>query len=83
MTPSMEGWYAAYTMPKFEKRIYGELVKKNVEAYLPVQQVFRQWSDRVKKIELPLFPNYIFVRNQQHNARPCHPNQGNTEIRIV
>jgi len=68
MTPSMEGWYAAYTMPKFEKRIYGELIKRNVEAYLPVQQVFRQWSDRVKKIELPLFPNYIFVRNQQCNA---------------
>ncbi len=68
MTHTTQGWYAAYTMPKFEKKIYVELMKRNVETYLPIQQVFRQWSDRVKKIEVPLFPNYIFIRNHPRNA---------------
>lgn len=33
-----------------------------LEAYLPLQQVIRQWSDRKKKVEEPLFPNYVFVK---------------------
>ncbi len=64
-------WYAAYTIPKFEKKVHAELVKRHIEAYLPLQIVFRQWSDRIKKIEAPLFPNYIFIKTSdfhRHNA---------------
>jgi transcription antitermination factor NusG len=61
-------WFAAYTLPKFEKRAYLELAKQNVEAYLPVQKVFKQWSDRVKRQEVPLFPNYIFIRNTESDT---------------
>jgi transcription antitermination factor NusG len=31
-----------------------------------MQKVIRQWSDRKKGIEVPLFPNYIFVKLPDH-----------------
>ena len=37
------------------------LNSKGIEVFLPMQQVIRQWHDRKKKLEVPLFPNYIFV----------------------
>ena len=69
MIPLPLQWYAAYTFGKFEKKIYTELLKRNVEAYLPLQKVFRQWSDRVKRIEAPLFPNYIFIKTTDFERR--------------
>lgn len=69
MTTFPRQWYAAYTFPKFEKKVHDELMKRNVEAYLPLQKVFRQWSDRVKKMEVPLFPNYIFIKTTDFDRR--------------
>lgn len=54
-------WYVAYTYPNAEKKIKKALTKYGISAYLPLRKVARQWSDRVKKLEVPLFPNYIFV----------------------
>ena len=69
MTMPQLQWYAAYTFPKFEKKVHLELINRNVEAYLPLQKVFRQWSDRIKKIEVPLFPNYIFIKTEDVESR--------------
>jgi len=55
-------WYAVYTYPKAEKIVCNKLREMGVEAFLPLHQVVRQWSDRKKKVEAPLFPNYVFVR---------------------
>jgi transcription antitermination factor NusG len=55
-------WYALYTRPRFEKKVDFTLRKKGLESYLPLQTIFRQWSDRRKKIEEPLFSGYVFVR---------------------
>ena len=54
-------WHVIYTRPKFEKKIFSKLQEKKVETFLPLQKVMRQWSDRKKKVEVPLFPNYLFV----------------------
>lgn len=54
-------WFAIYTLPRAEKKAYAELVKKNIVTYLPLQRTLRQWSDRKKWIEEPLFRSYIFV----------------------
>jgi transcription antitermination factor NusG len=69
MKISQVQWYAAYTFPKFEKKVHLELVRRNIEVYLPLQKVFRQWSDRIKKIEVPLFPNYIFIKTADFERR--------------
>lgn len=54
-------WNLVYTQPQFEKKIYKMLERSSITAYLPVQTVLREWSDRKKRISLPLFPNYVFV----------------------
>lgn len=55
-------WYPFYTKSKYEKKVYLELLKQNYEAYLPLQKTIRQWKDRKKIVEVPLFSSYIFVR---------------------
>ena len=54
-------WYAIYTRPRYEKRIYEQLKNQGIEAFLPLQTTIRQWSDRRKKVSEPLFNCYLFV----------------------
>ncbi len=55
-------WYALYTKPRWEKKIDSVLVRKGVESWCPLQKIERQWSDRKKIVEDPLFKSYVFVR---------------------
>ena len=43
------------------------LEKSGFEVFLPLHKVIRQWSDRKKKVEMPLFNSYIFVNEEDHN----------------
>ena len=54
-------WFALYTKPKHEFKAELELNNLSVENYLPKITRVRQWSDRKKKITLPLFSGYIFI----------------------
>jgi len=54
-------WYALYTKSRSEKQLEEQLTKAGFEAYLPLQRVLKQWSDRKKWVEVPLFRSYIFV----------------------
>ncbi len=65
--PNKEDWYVVYTCPNSERKIYNELRKRYITAYLPTREVVRQWSDRKKKVETPLFPNYVFVKVPKKN----------------
>lgn len=58
-------WYAAYTKPRNEKKVYDRLITAGIETYLPLQRRLKQWSDRKKMVEEPLFRSYIFVRITQ------------------
>ncbi len=55
-------WYALYTRPKFEKKVAERLDEAGYEVWLPMQTVVRQWSDRKKKLKVPLFNSYVFIR---------------------
>ena len=55
-------WFAAYTKPRNEKKVFERLVSSGIEAYLPLQRSLKQWSDRKKMVEEPLFRSYIFVK---------------------
>tara|TARA_R110001583_G_scaffold8896_2_gene41991 strand:- start:43352 stop:43897 length:546 start_codon:yes stop_codon:yes gene_type:complete len=55
-------WYALYTRSRSEKKLYSELEKKGIEAYLPLKKELRVWSDRKKWVETPLFNSYVFVK---------------------
>jgi len=55
-------WYAVQTMPRHEKKVSGELEAKQIQSFLPAISEVRQWSDRKRLVESPLFPGYVFVR---------------------
>src|SRR5690606_40964625 len=58
-------WYALYTKPRNEKKVADGLAKLGIEVYCPMVIQVRQWSDRKKKVELPLIPSYVFVRLEE------------------
>lgn len=63
----MKTWYAIYVRSKAEKKVAYELASLGIDHYLPLKKVLRQWSDRKKWIEEPLFKSYIFVHIDQSN----------------
>ena len=56
-----KNWLAIYTMSRAEKKVEERLLKNGIEAYCPTYTTLKQWSDRKKKVELPLIPSYVFV----------------------
>jgi transcription antitermination factor NusG len=56
-------WYALYIIRNHEKKVAQQLLTKEVEAFLPLYTVTKRWKNNVTaKVELPLFPGYLFVR---------------------
>jgi len=55
-------WYAAYTSANHEKKVAAELGRRSVESFLPLYSSMRRWKDRRIRLDLPLFPGYVFVR---------------------
>src|SRR5215467_7020856 len=60
-------WYAAYTCANHEKRVAEQLIERAVEHFLPQYESVRRWKDRRVKLQLPLFPGYVFVRLELRN----------------
>lgn len=54
-------WYAVYTKSRAEKVVGRMLEINNIDYYLPLQKVLKQWSDRKKWVEEPLIRSYVFV----------------------
>jgi transcription antitermination factor NusG len=59
---SSKPWFALRVKPNYEKRVATALRGKGFEELLPLYRSERQWSDRVKVMDLPLFPGYLFCR---------------------
>ena len=55
-------WYALHVRPRFEKVIASTLLDKGFESFLPLYRNRSRWSDRIKEVQLPLFPGYLFCR---------------------
>ncbi|SHG27502.1 Transcription antitermination factor NusG [Flavobacterium segetis] len=58
-------WYVVYTKPKWEKKVAEQLLKSGIECYCPIITQVRQWTDRKKKVQVPLFNSYVFVQLQE------------------
>ncbi|MFD2907251.1 UpxY family transcription antiterminator [Flavobacterium ardleyense] len=57
----MKKWYVLYTKARNEKIVSDRLSKLGIENYCPLITELKQWSDRKKKVERPLFSSYVFV----------------------
>jgi transcription antitermination factor NusG len=55
-------WFAVYTRSRHEQAVKRQLDGKGIEGFLPTYTRVSQWKDRTKRLELPLFPGYLFVR---------------------
>jgi|YelNatPaOPRAMG01_1025707.scaffolds.fasta_scaffold00013_115 transcriptional antiterminator RfaH len=55
-------WHVIYVVTRHEKKVFEELVKREIQAYLPMRKELHNWSDRKKWVEVPLFPSYVFVK---------------------
>jgi transcriptional antiterminator RfaH len=55
-------WFAVQVKPRSEKMVASIAGNRGYDAFLPLQKVRRRWSDRIKLLELPLFPGYLFCR---------------------
>ena len=55
-------WYAAYTSSRHEKTVAEHLRQREVECFLPLYETVRRWNNGRHRVQLPLFPSYVFVR---------------------
>lgn len=55
-------WSAFYTKPQNEKKVAQRLIDQGFEVYCPTVESIRVWSDRKKKVRIPLFKSYVFVK---------------------
>ena len=62
-------WYVLYVQSRNEKKVAEMLQEMKVQVYCPHIKEIRQWSDRKKTIESPLFKSYVFVRLQDRERQ--------------
>lgn len=60
-------WYVIYTKPRNEKKVAERLVQAGITAYCPLITMVKQWSDRKKKVQIPLLNSYVFVNLEEKN----------------
>ncbi len=59
-------WHVFYVKGKHERKVKELLERDGFVCYLPMNTVHRKYSDRIKKLEEPIFKSYIFVLIQYH-----------------
>ena len=63
-------WHALYVRSRAEKKVLWQLEENGFTAYLPLISQVKQWSDRKKKVEEPLFKSYVFVYSNEKEYIP-------------
>lgn len=64
--PEEKKWYVFYCKSRAEKKANEELRIRGYESYLPMMVQNRVWSDRIKKVSVPMLSGYIFVNCYKH-----------------
>jgi|SRR5271165_1995607 len=54
-------WYAVQTCARHEKKVQQRFLERSVSSYLPLYETVSRWKDRKVRVQLPIFPGYIFV----------------------
>lgn len=62
--PAEKKWYVLYVKSRSEKKVAERLSKNKIEVFLPLIKTVRQWSDRKKTVQVPLFNGYLFLYTQ-------------------
>jgi transcription antitermination factor NusG len=73
-------WFALRVRSRRETVIAAHLEGQGFECFLPLYKSIRRWSDRLKELEQPLFPGYLFCRFDFQNRRPILMTPGVQQI---
>jgi transcription antitermination factor NusG len=76
-------WYAVQTRSRHEKFVCHHFQSRGILHYLPIVTEIRRWSDRRKKVELPLFSGYVFVQVEPTNEQRVRVLQVDGVVRFV
>ena len=71
MSNNSKNWFVVYTKPRNELKVLQRLSILGIQVYVPTKTEVRQWSDRKKKILVPLLPSMVLVslhENQVHKV---------------
>lgn len=69
-TAFQASWYALQVRSRKEAYVASQIEAQGFECLLPTYKSVREWSDRKKELEQPLFPGYLFSRFDFRNRRP-------------
>ncbi len=69
-------WFVVKTNSKAEKKVFERILSSGMEVFLPLYTTIRQWSDRKKKIELPLINSTLFVHCLENELTKLYEIQG-------
>lgn len=72
----MKKWYAIYTNHRHEKRVTDLLESQGICCFLPLHKVNKKWSDRIKRVEEPLFKSYVFVNINEEDKLKIRETKG-------
>lgn len=61
-------WFVVLTKPRIEKKVEERLLSLGIEAYCPKRTEIRLWSDRKKKVDVPLLPSMVLVRLKEKDV---------------
>ena len=73
-------WYALQVRSRKEGYVASQIQGQGFECLLPTYKSVRKWSDRVKEVEQPLFPGYLFCRFDFQHRRPVVTTPGVLQI---
>ena len=73
-------WYALQCWLRKESLVAAQLEGQGFECFLPKYKSIREWSDRKKDVEQPLFPGYLFCRFDYTQRRPVVLTQGVLQV---
>ena len=73
-------WYALTVRYQHERQTEKALQSKGLETLVPLYRSRRQWSDRVKDVELPLFAGYVLCRFALSQRMPVLDTPGVAKI---
>jgi transcription antitermination factor NusG len=80
LTAACHPWFALQVRMRHEAGVADHLKGKGYEWFLPLYKARRRWSDRVKEVDAPLFPGYLFCRFNPYNRLPILKTPGVTQI---
>src|SRR5271154_4165468 len=80
LTPDLFPWFALQVRTRNEAGVAEQLGGQGYERFLPLCKVRKRWSDRIKEVDAPLFPGYLFCRFDPQDRLPILKTPGVMQI---